>query len=148
MSQWEHEQRCRLADDYRDALEGLERALESGRGDIHGAKAALEEAQMALDEWDEHIVQVIPAPTGMVAVFERRDGREELIPVSYIGLQRSGKVMPYMLMGNCQPKTPTQFASFLRVDFNNLMGSGEVAFSEVGREATEPVSEKDVLWQE
>lgn len=148
MSQWEHEQRCRLEDVYQGALAEFERALQFGKGDIEASKERLDSAQSALDEWDEHVVQVIPAPIGMVAVFERRDGREEVIPVSYIGLQRSGRVTPYMFMGNCQPRIPTQFSSFLRIDFKNLMGSGEVAFSEVGREVTEPISEEEVSWHE
>lgn len=147
MSEWERQERCRLDAAYRAALDAFELALGVGKGDVQAARELLDVTQLALEDWDNHVVQVIPAPIGMVAVFERRDGLEEVIPVSYIALHRSGRTAPYMFMGNCQPKAPAQFSSFLRVDFRHLMGAGEVAFSEVGMEETEPFLE-NALWHE
>lgn len=145
MSSWEYEERCRLNDAYQVALVEFEQALNDG--DLRAAKERLEETQTRLEVWDGHIVQVIPAPSGMVAVFERRDGREELIPVSYLGLQRSGRVLPYMFTGNCQSKVPTNFSSFLRIDFKEFLGSGEVALCDIGNEETVPAEEMPI-WLE
>jgi len=145
MSLWEYEERCRLNDAYQAALLEFEQSLNDG--DLKDAKERLEETQIRLEAWDGHVVQVIPSPSGMVAVFERRDGLEELIPVSYLALQRSGRVVPYIFTGNCQPKVPTHFASFLRIDFKELLGSGEVALADIGREETEPAEEMPI-WLE
>jgi hypothetical protein len=143
--QWEHEQRCKLEGDYQDALDDFERSLVHLRGDPILAKERLDAAQEALDGWDEHVVQITPAPAGMVAVFERKDGLEEVIPVSYIGLQRSGRAVPYILLGNCEPKVPTRFSTFLRIDFSHLMG-GEFALTEVGNEETERIPNGEPPW--
>lgn len=148
MSRWEVEERCRLHDAYQNSLLELERSVGDTACDIEKVRARFDEAQAKLEAWDGHVVQVIPAPMGMVAVFERRDGLEELIPVSYLGLQRSGRVAPYIFTGNCQSKIPTNFASFLRIDFQDFLGAGEVSFSEIGRESTEPAPEDQPIWLE
>lgn len=142
MLRWEYDHRCRLEADHRKALDGFKLALDSS-GDLEGARRRLDRAQEELFTWDEHVVQVSSPPQGMVAVFERRDGLEELIPVSYLGLQRSGRVVPYILLGNCEPKVPSHIQTFLRIDFKHFM-AGEVALLEAS--ATEPTPNVEELW--
>lgn len=151
MSPWEYEHRCRLKKAYRKAQEELQTALERPVGESTGEDVTilqvnLELAQLELEAWEEEVTQVSSPPVGMVAVFERRDGMEEVIPVSYMGLQRCGRVVPYIYVGNCESKIPTQFPNFLRIDFNHLMGRGEVAPTEVMADLTERVREEDVAW--
>jgi hypothetical protein len=145
MSHWEHEQRCRLKDAYEAARAEYEDALEEDSPkDLGAIMERLEETQAALEGWDDHVTQVVPAPSGMVAVFERRDGLEELIPVGYIALTRSGRVSPYIFEGNCQARRPTSYPNFLRVDYQL---PGEVALSDIGHERTEPAPRNLALWQ-
>lgn len=147
MSQWEHEERCRLREAYKLAQAAYEDALEEGSSaDLHQAIEGREGALATLEAWENHVTQVIQAPSGMVAVFERRDGLEEHIPVSYLGLHRSGRVYPYIFVGNCLARRPTSYPNFLRVDFAGLMQTREAALDDIGREHTEPAPRNSALW--
>lgn len=133
MSQFEHEERCRLESELRSAEDELDVAIQSRKGDPEAARRRIDAAQAELDVWDRQIIQVSPAPNGMVAVFERRDGLEEHIPVSYLALHRSGRVYPYIFVGNCESILPQYAPNFLRIDHNWMM-NGEVSLSEIAHE--------------
>jgi hypothetical protein len=126
------EQRCRLETALHEAEDALDDTLIRG-GDVEAARLALNLAQADLDAWGKQILQVIPAPIGMVAVFERRDGQEEHIPVSYLALHRSGRVLPYIYIGNCEPLMPAHAPNFLRVD-HHWPPEPSLSISEIGRE--------------
>ena len=133
MSQFEHEHRCRLESALQAAEDVLDDAIRSPKGDADAARRGIDIAQARLDDWDQQIVQVTPAPNGMVAVFERRDGLEEHIPVSYLALHRSGRVYPYIFVGNCESMLPQYAPNFLRID-HRWMHDGELSFSDLGHE--------------
>lgn len=134
--------RDRLAAAVHVAIDHFEHVLTRMDGSPTEAKKRLDAAQAALDAWDNHILQVISPPHGMVAVFERSDGLEEVIPVSYLARHRSGRVLPYIYVGNCEPKTPVQYATFLRIDFQPMM-AGEVDLGVEGKEDMSPLKEEE-----
>lgn len=148
MSRFEQKERCRLKEAYREAQEAFNDALGDMDSDLAASKHAVEEALSQLEAWENYVVQIIAAPLGMVAIFERRDGHEEVIPVSYLALHRSGRVAPYVFMGNCQAQQPSHAASFLRIDFSHFLISNEVPFSDIAREETEPVVASMEVWPE
>jgi peptidoglycan/xylan/chitin deacetylase (PgdA/CDA1 family) len=139
--------RCRLEAAITAAQRLLDAAIKHNSPDLVRLRTELNAAHEALVAWDYHVVQVFSSPAGMVAVFEREDGLEEYIPVSYLGLTRSGRVFPYLFMGNCESKIPSDYPNFLRIDFASTMG-GEVPFEFLGTEmAPGPEKEARRAWQ-
>lgn len=130
VSQFELEERCRLESALSSAEDALDAAIQSRGGDVEGARRVLDLAQAKLDRWDSQVVQVSPAPAGMVAVFERQDGLEEHIPVSFLALHRSGRVLPYIYVGNCEQELPYRSPNFLRID-HTWMYQGEVSMGDI-----------------
>jgi hypothetical protein len=121
----------------------LDEAIKNGIGDLIVLRRKLNESRESLQVWGDYILQAFAAPTGMVAVFEREDHREELIPVSYLGLTRAGRVLPYILQGNCESKVPSDYPNFLRIDFAQLMAN-EACLELIGTELAPSSPEKEV----
>jgi hypothetical protein len=117
MSREDDENRCRLESAIKELERDLDDAIKYGTGDLIQLRTQLNAAREALYEWRNQITQVFAAPAGMVAVFERRDTLEEYIPVSFLALHRSGKVFPYIFVGNCESQIPSDYPNFLRIDF-------------------------------
>lgn len=144
----EREERCRLESAVTLAQRQLDGAISSNSPDLVKLRTKLNTAHDALVTWDHHVLQVFSPPAGMVAVFEREDGLEEYIPVGYLGLTRSGRVFPYLFMGNCESKVPSDYPNFLRIDFASTM-VGDVPFEFLGTEMAprEPEKELRSAWQ-
>lgn len=124
----------------------LHDAIRFGSGDLISLRTQLNAARDELHTWQNTITQVFAAPVGMVAVFERRDTFEEYIPVAFLALHRSGRVLPYILVGNCESKVPSDYPNYLRIDFAQLMGAEvplEAAATEVFELAPAP---KEAAW--
>lgn len=149
MWQADRAERSRLESAIHAAQSLLDGAIKHNSPDLVRIRNQLNAAHEALVSWDHHVVQAFSPPVGMVAVFEREDGLEEYIPVSYMGLTRSGRVFPYLLLGNCESKIPSDFSTFLRIDFTSTM-EGEVPFELLGTEMAphEPEKEARTEWQQ
>ena len=130
---FEREEQCRLESAARLSQKMLDDAIHRGSGDLISLRSNLNRAREDLRVWGDHVLQVFSPPAGMVAVFEREDGLEEYIPISYLGLTRGGRVYPYMLLGNCESKMPADYPNFLRIDNVHVM-TNEVAFEVMGTE--------------
>lgn len=121
------EERCRLKSEIEEARKDLDDCLKYGDGDLVKARTRLNRAYDNLSAWESTITQVFSPPAGMIAVFEREDGMEEYLPVVYLALHHSGKVLPYVMTGNCESRVPSDFPNFLRIDRAETM-AGEVPF--------------------
>ena len=138
------ERRCRLESAVKEAEFELNDAIKYGSDDLLDLRHKLNEARDELYAWRNEILQVFSPPAGMVAVFERRDSLEEYIPVSFLALHRSGRVLPYILVANCESKVPSDYPNFLRIDQASAM-TDEVPLEFIATEFAELAPRKPAL---
>lgn len=119
MTKFEHEHRKGLEHTEKETRrQYLRREGQEGNEE---ARSAWDRASAALAEWDDHIVQLVPAPAGLTAVYQSTNQDEERGEhrgaIVMCGLQRSGEVTMLAFDPDGLFQAVDEMSNFVRFEF-------------------------------